>query len=42
MSDTSFSLEINERHTRIADAKQNGKKIELLSLGVADTTPQYF
>ena len=42
MSDTSFSLEINERHTRIADAKQNGKKVELLSLGVADTTPQYF
>ncbi len=42
MSDTSFSLEINERYTRIADAKQNGKKVELLSLGSIDTTPQYF
>lgn len=42
MSDTSFALEINERYTRIADLRMNGKKIELTSLGEYESAVNFF
>ena len=42
MSETAFSLEINERFTRMCDTKVSGKKVELVSLGYQDTTPLFF
>jgi len=42
MSDTSFSVDIGEKYTRIADASLKNKKIELTSLGEELTVQNYF
>ncbi|QQG43922.1 MAG: pilus assembly protein PilM [Candidatus Roizmanbacteria bacterium] len=42
MSDTAFSLDLQEKYTRICDLKSSGDKIEITSLGVADTIPFFF
>lgn len=42
MSELSFSLEINEKYTRMADLRLEKKKIELLSLGSYDSAVNFF
>lgn len=42
MSDTAFSVEINNRLTRACDLRAGGGKIELLSLGSIETAANYF
>lgn len=42
MSDSSFSIDIQEKYTRICDSKSSGEKIELLTLATKETTPTFF
>ncbi len=42
MSDTLVSLELGEKHIRIADSKDQGGKIELLSLGYEERPKELF
>lgn len=42
MSETAFSLEINDRYTRMCDLRSVKGKIELQSLGSIDTAENYF
>lgn len=42
MSDIAFSLDLQEKHTRVIDVRPTGDKIELLSMGVKDTVPSFF
>lgn len=42
MSETSFSLEINEKYTRMCDLHPSGNKIELTSMGSYETAVNLF
>lgn len=42
MSDTAFTLEINEKYTRLVDAKYANKTIELTAAGIEQTFPHFF
>jgi type IV pilus assembly protein PilM len=42
MSEMSFSLEINEKYTRMCDLRLAHKKIELISVGAYETAPSFY
>lgn len=42
MSGTTFSLDINEKYTRLVHLNYKAGKIELLSMGFDDTAPNFF
>ncbi len=42
MDFATFTIEINERFTRIADLKSNGDLLEMQALGYKDTVPYFF
>lgn len=42
MSDSSFSIEINEKYTRMCDLRPSGNKIELTSVGSYETAVNFF
>lgn len=42
MSNDVFSIEINEKYTRVSDLQMDSKQVELISVGFDETVPNFF